>query len=93
QEPAADLGLALAITSSFKEYRLPGDLIAVGEVGLSGELRSVPHLDRRLSEAERLGFRQAVLPLNAARRVRGSTKLQIHAAATLPEAIERAFGE
>jgi DNA repair protein RadA/Sms len=91
QEPAADLGAALAITSSFKEIRLPGDLIALGEVGLSGELRSVPHLERRLSEAERLGFKQVVLPLSSARRVKGISSLTVHAAATLPEAIEKAF--
>jgi DNA repair protein RadA/Sms len=91
QEPAADLGLALAIVSSFKELRLPGDLVAMGEVGLSGELRSVPHVERRLGEAERLGFRRAVLPLSAARRVRGGTGMQVLAAASLSEAIERAF--
>jgi DNA repair protein RadA/Sms len=50
-EPAADLALALAIVSSHKDKPLSGDLVALGEVGLSGELRSVSHLERRLTEA------------------------------------------
>ena len=91
-EPAGDLALALAITSSFRDLTLPGDMVALGEVGLSGELRSVSHLDRRLSEAEKLGFRQAVLPAAALRRQRPQTALRLREAATLPAAIEAAFG-
>ncbi|HLZ69845.1 MAG TPA: DNA repair protein RadA [Dehalococcoidia bacterium] len=91
QEPAADLGLALAITSSFKDLRLPGDLVAIGEVGLSGELRSVGHLDRRLAEAEKLGFRHAILPAAALRRGRPQTTMQLHPAATLVEGVEKAL--
>jgi DNA repair protein RadA/Sms len=91
QEPAADLGLALAITSSFKDLRLPGDLVAIGEVGLSGELRSVGHLDRRLAEAEKLGFRHALVPAAALRRGKPATALRLHPAATLVEAVEKAL--
>ncbi len=91
QEPATDLGLALAITSSFKDLRLPGDLIALGEVGLSGELRSVGHLDRRLGEAEKLGFKHVVLPAAITRRARPETTMRVHSAATLFDAIETAF--
>lgn len=91
QEPATDLGLALAITSTFRDLRLPGDMVAFGEVGLSGELRSVGHLDRRLAEAEKLGFRHVVLPAAVARRTHPETTMRMHAAPTLVEAIERAF--
>jgi DNA repair protein RadA/Sms len=62
EEPAADLGLALALASSFRDVPLAADVVAIGEVGLSGELRPVPQLDRRLVEAARLGFRAAVVP-------------------------------
>jgi len=62
EEPAADLGLALALASSFRDRPLPPDLVAIGEVGLGGELRPVPQLERRLAEARRLGFRAAVVP-------------------------------
>ncbi|MHB8575067.1 MAG: DNA repair protein RadA, partial [Dehalococcoidia bacterium] len=92
QEPAADLGLALAIVSSFRDEKLPGDMVAVGEIGLSGELRSVSHLDRRLAEAEKLGFKDAVLPASTARRSRPQTSMRVHTAGTIVEAIERAFG-
>lgn len=91
QEPAADLGVALAIASSFRDLRVPGDLVAVGEVGLSGELRSVSHLDRRLAEAERLGFRRCVLPRAALRRERPATALELTPAATLEQAVREAL--
>jgi DNA repair protein RadA/Sms len=91
QEPATDLGVALAIASSFKDIKLPGDMVAIGEVGLSGELRSVGHLDRRLSEAEKLGFKNALLPIAALRRYTPQTTMTVHAAPSLSDAIERAF--
>lgn len=62
EEPAADLAIALALASSQRHVALPGDLVVVGEVGLSGEVRPVPQLDRRLAEAARLGFRRALVP-------------------------------
>jgi len=61
-EPAADLGLALAIASSFRGRKVPAELVAVGEVGLSGELRPAQQLERRLNEAAKLGFRTCILP-------------------------------
>ncbi len=61
-EPAADLGIALAIASSFRDKGVDPGLAAVGEVGLSGELRAVSQLDRRVSEAARLGFKRCLVP-------------------------------
>jgi DNA repair protein RadA/Sms len=61
-EPAADLGLALAIASSAHDLPIPPDLVAIGEVGLTGEVRRVGAVPRRLAEAARLGFRQALVP-------------------------------
>lgn len=61
-EPAADLGIALAIASSLRDAAIDPNLVAIGELGLSGELRTVPHLDRRLSEAAKLGFKRCLLP-------------------------------
>ena len=65
REPAADLAVALAIASSFRNTPLTPATAAVGEVGLSGELRGVPQLERRLSEASRLGFNRCVLSQSA----------------------------
>jgi DNA repair protein RadA/Sms len=61
-EPAADLAIALAIASSIKDRPLPADLVVVGEIGLSGELRAISQLPARLSEAAKLGFRRALVP-------------------------------
>ncbi|HSP37247.1 MAG TPA: magnesium chelatase domain-containing protein, partial [Frankiaceae bacterium] len=61
-EPAVDLALVLAVVSALKDEALPGDLVAVGEVGLAGEVRRVPGIERRLAAAARMGFRRAVVP-------------------------------
>ena len=62
REPAADLALCLAVESAFGNQSMPDDLVAIGEVGLGGEVRRVPGLKRRLAEAARLGFRRALVP-------------------------------
>jgi DNA repair protein RadA/Sms len=61
-EPAADLGIALSVTSAWHQVPFPTDLLAVGEIGLTGEVRRVGAVARRLSEAARLGFRYALVP-------------------------------
>ncbi len=61
-EPAADLALALAITSARRDVALPADVVVIGEIGLAGEVRRVAGVDRRLAEAARLGFTQALVP-------------------------------
>jgi DNA repair protein RadA/Sms len=71
QEPAADLGLALAIASSFKERSLPERTVVIGELGLAGEVRRVGRLERRLQEAARRGFTTAIVPRGAGDVARG----------------------
>ena len=61
-EPAADLAAVIAMASSFRDRPVPGSLAAIGEVGLTGELRSVSALNQRLSEVRRLGFTQCLIP-------------------------------
>ncbi|RLC65049.1 MAG: DNA repair protein RadA, partial [Chloroflexi bacterium] len=61
-EPAADLGIALAIASSSRNARVNPDLVAIGEIGLSGELRAVSQLERRLAEPAKLGFKFSLPP-------------------------------
>ena len=61
-EPGADLAAVLALASSFRDKPVPADLVAVGEVGLTGELRSVSALNQRLSEIRRLGFTKCLIP-------------------------------
>lgn len=86
-EPAADLGLALAVASSLAQRALPADLVVVGEVGLGGELRSVGSIERRLVEARRLGFERAIVPQSVGPLDLG---LRVMRATTLNEAVAAA---
>jgi DNA repair protein RadA/Sms len=62
QEPAADLAIAVAVASSLRDKPVDPGTVCIGEIGLSGELRTVTHLERRIQEASRLGFRRAIIP-------------------------------
>jgi DNA repair protein RadA/Sms len=62
EEPAIDLGIAAAIASSYREKRIPADMALIGEVGLSGELRSISRLAPRVREAAKLGFKRCIVP-------------------------------
>jgi DNA repair protein RadA/Sms len=64
-EPSVDLAVALAIASTIVNLSVPADVVAIGEVGLAGEVRRVPGLARRVAEAHRLGFRRALVPANS----------------------------
>jgi len=91
-EPALDLPLAIALASSFRDRPVQPGTVAIGEVGLLGELRSVSGLERRLREAARLGFTRAIVP----RAGRGGPApvvdgLEVVAVGTLREALERAL--
>ena len=87
-EPSADLAAALAIISSVRDRPLPGDLVAVGELGLSGELRGVGQLEQRLREAAKLGFAQALVPRTASGRLPAHmTGIEVIPVATLREAV------
>lgn len=89
-EPAADLATALAVFSAREGQALPPGTLAVGEVGLAGDIRAVSGLDRRLSEAARLGFTRAIVPRGShAKRVPG---LSILPAGHVGEAVELARG-
>jgi len=87
-EPAADLGIALAITSSFRDVSVDPQLIAVGEIGLSGELRAVPQLERRVTEATRLGFKRCLVPRTGAGISPTPRNIKLVPVSTLPEAIK-----
>ncbi|MBI5412429.1 DNA repair protein RadA [Candidatus Peregrinibacteria bacterium] len=84
-EPAADLAVAMAIVSSKSQKAVPEDLFIFGEMGLSGEVRSVMHLEKRLKEAEKLGFKKAIIPFVAKL---SKTNLQIVAVRTVAEAVK-----
>ena len=76
-EPAADLAAALAIASAAKGLALPADLVAVGEVGLAGEIRKVSGVKRRLEEAFRLGFKRALVPAGSEVKIAGMEIVEV----------------
>ena len=86
-EPAADLALCLAVASSVADKPLPMSLAAMGEVGLAGELRSIPQMERRLLECQRLGFTQVICPKDRTARISAPSGMQIHAVETVSQAI------
>ncbi|MBI2852949.1 MAG: DNA repair protein RadA [Chloroflexi bacterium] len=91
EEPAADLGIAMAIASSFRDAVVDPHMAVVGEVGLGGELRAVPQLDRRVNEAARLGFKRCIIP-KANARIDAPPEIELIPAATLREAIRVGVG-
>lgn len=91
-EPAADLATMLAIASSFRDIPLGRDLAAVGEVGLSGEIRSVNSLNMRLSEIARLGFKRCVIPAHIKDDIKKPDGLEIISVKNIREAIKATLG-
>jgi DNA repair protein RadA/Sms len=91
-EPASDLAVLLAVASSHLRRAIPSDVVALGEVGLTGELRHAVRLETRLAEAARLGFRRAVVaPSPAGRDLEIPKELEVQVAHTVAEAIEFAL--
>ena len=86
-EPAADLAMIIAMASSFRDKPVPGDLAAVGEVGLTGELRSVNALGQRLSEVHRVGFTNCLVPARAGGKLEVPNGLQLIKVRNIREAL------
>lgn len=89
-EPAVDLGVLLAIASSWKNRALDPDLVLIGEVGLGGEVRSCPRMANRLKEAALLGFKKAILPKRSIKGLK-HFGLQYCGVETVEEALRAAF--
>ena len=86
-EPAADLAMVVALASSFRDRPVPGDLAAIGEVGLTGELRSVNALGQRLSEVHRLGFTKCLVPQRTGAKLEVPDGLQLIKVRNIREAL------
>jgi len=92
EEPAADLPVAVAIASSYKNTPVAADVALMGEVGLSGELRAISQLSKRLNEAAKLGFKRAIVPRNSQRKLDGAPgSIEVIGVRTISEAIEAAL--
>ena len=90
-EPAADLPLILAVASVYRDKPISGALAAIGEVGLTGEIRAVNHLAQRLLEVSRIGFRQCIIPKYGSDKVEIPEGLEVFRVRNIREAIEFAL--
>ena len=86
-EPALDLGIILAVSSSFKNIPIPNDVISIGEVGLTGEVRSVNQIEKRIKEAEKLGFKKCIIPESNKKLLKDTYKLDIIGVQNISEAM------
>jgi DNA repair protein RadA/Sms len=92
EETSADLAAMLAIASSYLDKPVSDDLAAIGEAGLTGELRSVSAVDQRLSEVSRLGFKQCLVPALVKGKYKIPKDLKITEVKTIRDAIRSVFG-
>ena len=89
-EPAIDLGIILATCSSFKNIPISKDIVAIGEVGLTGEVRSVNLIDKRIKEAEKMGFKTCIIPESNRRLLKDEYKIEIIGVKNIIEAMKKA---
>lgn len=87
-EPAADLPVLLAVASSYRDQPIADDLVAIGEIGLTGEIRSVSHLSQRLAEVARLGFKRCIIPYKSTDKLEIPGNLDVYRVRNIREAIE-----
>ncbi len=88
-EPAVDLGTCLVVASSFKNYALPKNMVAIGEVGLTGEIRAVNMIEKRIKEVEKMGFKTCIIPESNKKLLKDSFKIDIIGVRTINEAMQK----
>ena len=91
EEPGADLPVVLAIASSYRDVPIADDLVAIGEVGLTGEIRTVSHMNQRLGEVSRLGFTKCIIPRGGSEKLEIPRGLTVYRVRNIREAIETAL--
>ena len=91
-EPSADLSVCLALLSGLLDKPIPADLLALGEVGLTGEVRGVTRLEQRISEARRLGFTRCIVSAHSAKQLKHTPNgMEVVGVRTLAQAAKAAF--
>ena len=90
-EPGADLPVILAVASSYRDQPIADDLVVIGEVGMTGEIRSVSHLNQRLGEAARLGFKKCMIPRSSSEKLEIPDGMTVYRVRNVREAIEAAM--
>ena len=87
-EPAVDLAVVLAVASSYNNIPIPTDYVVIGEVGLTGEVRSINMIEKRIKEAEKLGFKKCIIPENNKKLLKEKYKLDIIGVRNIEEALK-----
>lgn len=90
-EPAVDLAVCCAIASSLLDKVADNQTVVIGEVGLGGEIRSVGHVEKRVQEAEKLGFKRIIIPQNSAKNIKKTGLLNIETVENISEAINKSL--
>lgn len=91
EEPALDLGVVTATISSYKDYSLPSKLAVVGELGLTGEVRAVSQIERRINELKKLGYTDLIIPKGNEKKLDFDPELNIKGVKNIHQAIENIF--
>lgn len=91
-EPAADLGIAVSIVSSLRDIPVDSQTVAIGEIGLGGEIRTIAHCDKRVQESAKLGFKNIVIPQSNAKKLKLTKDITIIGVDTIQEAIKHLVG-
>ncbi len=92
EEPAVDLGIATSITSSLRDIPVDSSSVAVGEIGLGGEIRTIGQIDKRVQEAEKLGFKRIIIPQNNLKNLKRNGEIEIIGVDRIEKAIEALLG-
>ena len=91
-EPACDLSMAVAIVSNLKNRIVPTDMVILGEVGLTGNVRSIPRIEQRINEAKKLGFKKFIIPEgNYKQRFDNDSSIKIKGVKSIQEAMQLVF--
>jgi len=88
-EPAVDLGVIIAVASSFKNLSIPKDIVVIGEIGLTGEVRTVNLIEKRIKEVEKLGFKKCIIPESNKKLLKEDYKLDIIGVKNINEAMSK----
>lgn len=91
-EPAADLGVASSIVSSLRDVPVDSQTVAIGEIGLGGEIRTIAHCEKRVQEAAKLGFKTVLVPKTNAKKMKSSNGIAIVGVETIQDAIKELIG-
>ena len=91
EDPGADLATVLALASSMKDKSISQDIAAIGEIVLTGEIRSALQLEQRIKECERLGFKRCIIPKSNAQKLKINTSVEIIGVTNIYEALKAAL--